>query len=62
MDFKTFRCSTPSSVSSHERKSRFELRVLKNKFRDYRQTSNVSSRDVMSKYIETSLSKKNKQS
>ena len=35
---------------------------LKNKFRDYRQTSNISSRDVMSKYVETSLSKKNKQS
>ena len=28
LDFKTFRCSTPSSVGSHERKSRFELRVV----------------------------------
>ena len=28
LDFKTFRCSTPSSVGSHERKSRFESNLL----------------------------------
>ena len=28
LDFKTFRCSTPSSVGSHERKSRFNLLFL----------------------------------
>ena len=28
LDFKTFRCSTPSSVGSHERKSRFTFPTL----------------------------------